>query len=1129
MADPQDVFNILIEQELNNYGITLSDDNYQKPGADTKIVKCFQRDIDLSNQSETKISNYFTDTVKDLTAIEFYKRKYQGIEDEVKCADVGLIKLELYKEIRDDLKINDDKGEDNKGKYIKFYGNDYNLGNIYYKSSTLNKFDISNYNWPIDNLVGVTFKGCLSQTHKNDLDIINNKYVHAEYDIINDTPVFDYLYFLGDMQMERNYLNKSSIYNNKNISDTFKCIYNCSTQSDMNFIEKTDEDRELEKNHETCEDEELEKNYKDEELEKKRKACEHLKWYNLINKTNSNIIGLTDDLKFSHREHLYNQFNLFINDVMDYLEKNKSTDNNKPPEKPPENLKESFKRIFMTDDEKFYSHVIKSFLVPYLLKDYNTINMIPKFSGSLYFGKTDISKTANKFVDKYYVPKSCTYTYTDKNDNKITNTFVFNNDNSYNSVLYAYKFDNINGGFERIKDVEFSKLQTKDSNGNYIYSNLMKDIDVKKDIYNTENYISASVYENRVYKQKLEYKIYEPSTDKHQNSVNIYEAEKYDLLFNNTKSWYYNPKGYYNRCGSTEPGSHEKEDTCEVNNTKFYNKMTTQSCGVQGKDFLGNEYKLEDIYNQKGQKIKIIGSSNDEYSVIIPKDDIDDIENEALLKISDETKVKYSDIDCKKSFSDCLSKEYAGFDMRLFCKNSNHVNKCTWPVSDEHNALIQPYAIGDYVAYLRYLYDNMNDYSLPCVNKKIGYNDACDGIGVGDTSDYISYDQYKKLFRISYYTSYDRNAVDKAEPYYLKNKCSYSGKYILNNWMTNKIKNTIINNNELWCKTDSIDNDLFYPMKYIDYSTLTYVIDDRYLYVLRSLFNNFLDDLVTNIINDIIQLVYENPNMYLANKLKGLYYIHNKGSNKFYLSMENPFNNILLYSEDSTIVPNNIVKTELPEVHKEAVSNCFIDDNHDIRYKVYPKEYPDNNNLDRIFKNMGTNYLNIATDELAYPRLSIKNDLTASNLLYSEECYIVDNTRQEYDENDERSKWNTKGFIFKPDIYMLYDNTPLTNNYNPLDYKTTLPFILYHYWTSNGAAPKFAFEYSSLIDNIQIWYKLYDKNNVVKTGNDHISAQKDDKTKQIIITDLVNNTEFYKYTKPPSCLMPNNSDLNYMY
>ena len=181
-------------------------------------------------------------------------------------------------------------------------------------------------------MVGVNFKGCLSQIHKNDGDIINNKYVHAEYDIINGKPVFDYLYFLGDMQMERNYLNKSSIYNNKNISDAFKCIYNCSTQSEMNFIEKTDKDRELEKNHETC---------------------EHLEWYNLINKTSSNIIGLTDNLKYSHREHLYNQFNLFINDVMDYLENNKSTDNNKPPEKPPENLKESFKRIFMTDDEKF--------------------------------------------------------------------------------------------------------------------------------------------------------------------------------------------------------------------------------------------------------------------------------------------------------------------------------------------------------------------------------------------------------------------------------------------------------------------------------------------------------------------------------------------------------------------------------------------------------------------------------------------------------------------------------------------------------------------------------------------------------------------------------------------------------
>lgn len=1108
MKDPQNVFNILIEQELNNYGIKLSDDNYQKPGADTKIVKCFQRDIDLSDQSETKITNYFTDTVKDLTKIEFYKRKYQGIEDEVKCADVGLVKLDLYKEMRDDLKIDDDKGEDNKGKYIKFYGNDYNLGNIYYKSSTLNKFDISNYNWPIDNLVGVTFKGCLSQTHKNDDDIINNKYVHAEYDIINDTPVFDYLYFLGDIQIERNYLNKSSIYNNKNISDTFKCIYNCSTQSEMNFIEKTDEDRELEKNH---------------------KTCEHLEWYKLINKTNSNIIGLTDNLKYSHREHLYNQFNLFINDVMDYLEKNKSTDNNKPPEKPPENLKESFKRIFMTDDEKFYSHVIKSFLVPYLLKDYNTINMIPKFSGSLYFGKTDISKTANKFVDKYYVPRPCTYTYIDNNDNEITKTLVFNNDNSYNSVLYAYKFDSVKGAFERIKDVEFSELQAKDSNG-YIYSNLMKDIDEKKDIYNTENYISASVYENRVYKQKLEYKIYEPSTDKHQNSVDIYEAQKYELMFDDKKEWYYNLEGRYNQCSTTSPGKHDNE-TCEVNDTKFYTKMKTQTCSVSGKDILGNKYKLEDIYNQEGQKIKKIGSSNDEYSIIIAKEDINNIKDSPLLKVGDETKVKYSNIDCGKSFSNCLSKDYAGFDMRIYCKNSNYINNCIWPIHDEQNALIQPYAIGDYVAYLRYLYSNTSDYNLPCVNKEISYTDAYNGINISNNDEYISYDNYKKLFKLEQYgMTYDWYAQNAAEPYYLENKCSYNGKYILNDWMTNKIKNTIINNNELWCKTDSIDNDLFYPMKYIDYSTLTYVIDDRYLYILRYLFNNFLDDLVTNIINDIIQLVYENPNMYLANKLKDLYYIHNKGSNKFYLSMENPFNNILLYSEDSTIVPNNIVKTELPEVHKETVSNCLIDDNHGIRYKVYPKEYPENNNLDRIFKNMGNNYLNIATDELAYPRLSIKNDLTASNLLYSEECYIVDNTRQEYDENDERSKWNTKGFIFKPDIYMLYDNTPLTNNYNPLDYNTTLPFILYHYWTPNGAAPKFEFEYSSLIDNVEIWYKLYDKNNVVKTGNDHISAQKDDKdTEQIIITDLVNNTEFYKYTKPPSCLMPNNSDLNYMY
>ena len=1123
MGDPQEIFNILIEQKLNNYGIALSDGNYQKPGADTKTVKCFQRGLDLTNQSKTKISNYFGDIDKKVTEVEFYNRYYEGITDEVKCITVGgITSLDLYKEVHNDLQVKVDKGKDNKGEYIKIYGYDYNLGNIYYKSPILKKFDISKCNWKNNDLVRDDFKGCLSQFHKNDQDIINNKYIHAEYDIINDTPVFDYLYLLGDIQMERNYLDKSSIYNNNKISDTFKCIYNCSTQSEMNFIEKTDEDRELEKNYETCEDKELEKNYEDEELEKKRKTCEHLKWYNLINKTNSNIIGFTDDLKYSHREHLYNQFNLFINDVMEYFENKKSFDN----------IKESFKKIFMTDDEKFYSHVIKSFLVPYLLKDYNTINMIPKFSGSLYLGKVDISGKANKFIDKYYAPNSCTYTHTDKNDNEITDTFVFNNDNSYNSVLYAYKFDSVNNMFDRIKDVEFSKLQAKDSKGNYIYSNLMKDVD-EKTINNTENYIGASVYDKRVYKQKLEYNIYEPSTDEHQNSVDIYEAERYDLHFYNAKSWYYNPKGYYNHCCTTEPDSHDDE-TCKVNNTKFYTKMTTQSCGVSGKDIIGGSYKLEDIYNQGGQKIKKIGSSDKAYCLIIAKDDIEDIrkkkekEDRALLKIGDEIKVTYDDIDCGRGFSDCLYGTV--FDMRIYSHTADYANDCNWPCDDEKNSLIQPYANGDYVAYLRYLYKNIDNYSIPCVNKEISYNDACDGIGVGDTSDYISYDQYKKLFRINYDTSYDWGAMNKAEPYYLKKECSYSGKYILNNSMTNEIKNTIINNSELWCKTDCIDSELFYPMKRIDYSTLTYVIDDRYLYILRYLFNNFLDELVINIVNDIIQLVYDNPNMYLANKLKGLYENHSGGSNKYYLTMENPFNNILLYSEDSTIVPNYMVKTEFPKVYQEAVSNCLIDTNHKTRYKVYPENYPKNNNIDKIFSNMGTNYLNIATDDLAYPRLSIKNDLSASNLLYSEECYIVDNTRQKYDENSKYYNWNTKGFIFKPDIYMLYDDTKQTNNYNQLDCKTTtLPFILYHYWTPNGAAPKFAFEYSSLIDNVEIWYKLDDDNIVVKTGTDHISSQKDPSTNQIIITNLVNNTEFYKYTKPPSCLMPNNSDLNYMY
>lgn len=1132
MVDPQEAFNILIEQELNKNKIELNNSDYQKPGANTKTVKCYDsNNVHLTEQSMSKAKKYFYSTIDQLDKIKFYYETYDSYSEYGEnCDIVGTIQLDLYKEVHNELQIKVNKND----KYINIYGYDYNLGNIYYKSPILNKFDISKCNWKNNDLVD-DFKGCLSQFHKNDQDIINNKYVHAEYDIINDTPVFDYLYFLGDMQTERTSLNNSSIYNNNKISDTFKCIYNCSTQSDMNFIEKTDEDKELEK---TDEYKELEKNHEtceyltgeDKELEKKRKTCEHLEWYKLINKTNSNIIGFTDDLKFSHREHLYNQFNLFINDVMDYFENKKSFDN----------IKESFKRIFMTDDEKFYSHVIKSFLVPYLLKDYNTINMIPKFSGSLYLGKVDITGKANKFVDKYYAPKTCTYTYIDDNDNEITDTIVFNNDNSYNSVLYAYKFNSANNAFERIKDVEFSKLQDKDSNGNYIYSNLMKDVN-EKSINNTANYNGASVYDRRTYIQKLEYNIYEPSTDEHYNSVYSYEAASCELSFNNKKEWHYNPKGYYNRCGSSHPGSHEDEDTCEVNDTKFYNKMTTQSCGVKGTTLAGESYNLDDIYYQGGQKIKIIGSNNDAYSVIIPKEDIGDVKNETLLQVGSNAEVVFGELDCKKDFDICLYG--TDFDMRINCRNPNHENNCTI-IHKELNALIQPYANGDYIAYLRSLYKNVDNFNLPSVNQEISYNSITIGtyydwathsdkiltIGVRDNDDYISYDNYKTLFGVGHYTDFEKEAVSKAQPYYLKNRCTYTGKYILNNSMTNEIKNAIIDNSELWCKTDSIDNDLFHPMKRIDYSTLTYVIDDRYLYILRYLFNNFLDDLVINIVNDIIQLVYDNPNMYLANKLKGLYENHKGGSNKYYLTMENPFNNILLYSEDSTIVPNYMVKTEFPKVYQEAVSNCLIDTNHKTKYKVYPENYPKNNNIDKIFSNMGTNYLNIATDDLAYPRLSIKNDLSASNLLYSDECYIVDNTRQKYDENSKYYNWNTKGFIFKPDIYMLYDDTKQTNNYNQLNCKTTtLPFILYHYWTPNGAAPKFEFEYSSLIDNVEIWYKLDDDNNVVKTGTDHISAQKDPNTNQVIITNLVNNTEFYKYTKPPSCLMPNNSDLNYMY
>ena len=1076
MGEPKAVFNILIEQELNNHGIILNNNTSPSIKPDTKIIKCFQRNISLTDQSSSKIINYFTKNTDDLDDIEFYNKYYNNLEDD--CSKVGITKLELFKEVSNNLQIKVNKGDD----YINIYGYDYDLGKIRGVSPELKEFDISKCNWENDKLISGNFKGCLSQFDKNDDDIINNKYVYSQYNIINNTPVFDYLYFLGDTT---NSLSDSYIYNNKHITDTFKCIYNCSTQTKMNFIEKTDK---------------------------------NLEWYNLINKNNCNIIGLTDELNYSHREHLYNQFNLFINDVMDYFEKNKSFDN----------LRDSFKKIFMTDDEKFYSHVIKSFLVPYLLKDYNTINLIPKFSGSLYFGKTDISSTSNKFVSKYYVPKPCTYT-----ENNTLKTLVFNNDNSYNSVLYAYKFDNINNMFDAIKDAEFESIKDKNSDGSYKYSNLMIDIN-EKDIDSTDNYVRSGILSNRVYNQKLEYNIIEPSTDEHYNNVDIYEANKYELLFNNKKEWHYNPKGYYNRCASAYPGSHENEDTCEVNDTKFYNKMTTQTCGVSGKDILGNKYSLDDIYNQKGQKIKKIGSSNDEYSVIIPKDDIDDIKNEALLKVGNDVKVTYKNIDCGKSFCTCLYD--TSFDMRLYCKNSNHVNKCTWPVSDEHNALIQPYAIGDYVAYLRYLYKNMDDYNIPCVNKEISYNDACNGIGVGDTSDYISYDQYKKLFKIEYNTTYDWNAINKAEPYYLKKCCDYTGKYILNSYMTTKIKNAIIDNKTLWCKNENIDNDLFYPLKYINYSTLTYVIDDRYLYVLRYLFNYYMDELIINLINDIIQLVYENPNMYLANKLKGLYYNHStdyKNKDKelyeYYLSMENPFNNILLYSEDSTIVPNNFIKTEFPQVSSEGVNNCLIDNNHKTKYKIYLDNYEVGNNLDSMFKDIGINYLNIASDKIVYPRLNIKNDTSALDLLYNpEKYYVADTILGEYVDTDTKDEeWNSKGFIFKPNLYISNDLTK-TNNYNLLT-NTTLPFILYRYYKPDAFVPKFEFKYSSLDDNVEIWYKEDDKNNTVKLGTDYIYVKEDPNTHQKVISNMVNNTEFYNYTYPPSCLLPNNNKLNYLY
>lgn len=1090
MVDDQSVFNILIEQELDKQGIKLNNYNYPIINPDSEIIKCYENEIKLSEKSCSKIAVFLK------SEVEFYDKAYNAKEEG--CDLVGTKKIELFRPINNNLQINIDKNNN----YISIHGNDYKLDDIYIKYTEPKEFNINNCKWPTDEKLYGNFKGCFSRLNKNDKDIINNKYIYSQYNIVNETPIFDYLYYLGDGTYENSNLKNSKIYNNKKITDTFKCIYNCSTQNTMDFVEKTDKD----------------------ELEKKNKTSENIEWYNLIHQNNCNIIGLTNDLNYKHKEHLYNQFNLFINDVMEYLV-------NYDPNKSNDKLKQSFKNIFISEDNKFYSHVIKSFLVPYLLKDFNTINLIPKFSGLLYFGKTDISTISNQFINQYYVPKTCSYKYTDENDIIHYETKVFSNDNSYNSVLYSYKYENYK--FVQLNNIEFKDFIKKDNKGNYIYSNLMKDVDESK-IFKTNNY-DHTIYSNRTYYQNLNYTIYEPIINEHHNSVNIYEANKCGIEFNNKQEWYYNPEGRYNQCSTTKPGEHDNE-TCEVNDTIFYTKMKTQSCGVNGINILGNKYESKDIYNQEGQKIKKIGSSDDKYSVIIAKEDINDIPNSPLLKIGNEIKVKYGNIDCGKSFSNCLSKNYAGFDMRIHCKNSNYLNKCTF--HDEENALIQPYAIGDYITYLRYLYFNDNNYDLPCVNKEIHYNDIYSG--VGDNDEYMSYDYYKRLFKIDYYNNeYIINAINKAEPYYLLKHCSYTGKYLLNNKMTNKIQNAIIENNTLWCKYDEIDNDIYHPLKYIDYSTLTYVIDDRYLYILYYLFDHFTDELVTRLINDIIQLVYENPNMYIVQKLKGLYFNKSNDYNKsnkseqYYFSMENPFNNISLYSDDSTIVPNNFVKTEFPKVKNINVEKCEIDDNHKIKYNVDPNEYNINNkldnNLDKMFKNIGSNYLNIVTDKIAYPRLSIKNDTSALDLLYNSKLYYILDTTYEEDFNDKNKsdEWNTKGFVFKPDFNISNDKTK-TNNYNLLT-NTTLPFILYHYYKPNGFVPKFEFKYSSLIDNIKIWYKEEDQNNTISLGSNSFYVDVDLNTHQKIISNKVNNTEFYKYTYLPSCLMPNNSKLNYLY
>lgn len=1090
MTEAQYMFNLLIQQELYKQNIHLNNNNSPPTQTNTNITKCYQYNITLSDKSCEKIAGYLESDV------EFIPETYD--EKKVGCELVGTKTIELFKPISSNLDIGIIKSKDS----LFIGGAGYNLDLIYNKYPTLNEFDVSKCNWTGDkNLIG-NFYGCLSCSNQNDKDIINNKYMYMQYDIIDDKPVFDYLYYLGGKTCDSygfNKINKSNIYNNTSISDTFKSIFNCCINAELDYIQKPKTD--------------AEKKMDDETLEK-------LEWYNLINHNDCNIIGVTDDFNHKHMQHLYNQFNLFINDVMDYLDNNKSL----------YDLKTSFKKMFLTDDEKFYSHVIKSFLVPYLLKDYNSKKNIPQYIGSLYFGKINTDSKINKFLGEYYVPKDYNYLYMLDKEDTPAETFIFNNDNSYNSVLYAYKYDNEKNKFIQLVDLEFDQFQEREKN-NYKYTNLMQDVD-ENNIIHTSNYNNyLNLLGNRKYNQVFNYIVTEPSVKEYYHKTQIYQAYKYKLKFNNFKYWHYNPEGRYNQCGTTKPADH-KDDIITNNDTKFYTRMTTQSCGIEGYDIDGNKYTINDIYNQKGQNIKKIGSSDDAYSVIIAKDDVEDIPNSPFLKINDDVKYTYGITKCGYSYSECLTN--ISKDARMFCKNLNYIDNCTF-FNEEKNALIQPYANGDYIAYLKYLYENMFDYKLPCVNHDIHYTDI--GINITDNDEYISYNDYNKVFKNSdEYSNYFFDAIDKVVPYHISKVCSYDGKYILNSSMSNEIKNAIIDNTTLWCKTDVVDNDIYYPLKTVDYSTLTYIIDDRYLRVLYFTFNYFMNELIINIINDIIQLVYMYPNMYLANKLKGLYN-ENKANNKYYLSMENPFNNIAVFSDDSTIVPNNIIKTEFLKVYPNTINNnCIIDNNHKTKYNIDFNEYNINNNLDSMLKDMGLEYLNIESNKLSYPRLSIKNDTSALDLLYnSNKYYIVDHTSVDESTNTQTTtnnyitidKWNTKGFIFQPDFKITEDKL-MVSNYNYIT-TTTLPFILYHYWHPTGYTSKFEFKYSSLENNVTVWYKESDKNNVIREGVDYFSVDENKDNHQQVIRNIVNNTEFFKYTYPPSCLLPNNSKLSTLY